>query len=77
MLSTDVDKLKFVRRLNVAAKFPANSIQMWISTQQVNYYFFTSTSRCVFGLKEKTNIFWFPSNTINIVVFDRNQKMFF
>ena len=24
--------------------------------------------------EEKTNSFWLPSNTINIVVFDRNQK---
>ena len=55
MLSTDVDKLKFVSRLIVAPKFPANKIQMWISTHQVNYYFYS-----VFGLKvkEKTKSSW-------------------
>jgi len=52
VLSTDADKLKFIRRLCVAPKFPVSRIQMWISTQQVNYYF-TRTSHCVCGQKEK------------------------
>jgi len=46
VLSIDVDKLSFIRRLSVAVKFSANRIPMWISTQLVNFYFYEDIPLC-------------------------------
>jgi hypothetical protein len=75
VLSADVDELNFIRRLSVADKFPVKRIQVWILTQQVNYYFYEDISLC-FRTKTKNEKFLISNfrRTQQILLFSKEIR---